>query len=610
MERLEDRRLMHADHDHTEAKALAAVYSEPAALAEVAAVQAAAVSTDPAIAGRWNTVASWNQEAVNAVMLPTGKVMVWNYTVNSTFLWDPVTDTYSTPSQPDWNTFCAGQSLLADGRLFVAGGHVAGAAKGTQPGDGAPDAGIYNPLNNTWTKLPPMNRGRWYPEVVTLGDGNALVLSGNTGYDGFGANGVPQMWNFATNSWKTYTQAKLTDFQYPRTFQAPNGKVFEAGPGSISRYFDPAGNGLWTVGPTTIDGNRLKGTAVMYDNGKVIIIGGASDNPNPPIASSEVIDLNQANPAWRKVDSMEFARKNINATIMADGSLLVVGGTTGVGTNNKDLPVLPAEIWDPDTEQWTTVASAAFPHWYHSTSLLLPDGRVLVMGGVDTTKAEIYSPPYLFKGARPTIGAAPFSVIYNQTVTVKTPNAADIRDVYMVRYGSATHAFNFDQGVEHLNFTRTADGTGLRVTTPPSGNDAVPGYYMMFIVNSQGVPSVSRIVHLGPTIIPVPRTTATASALAESTADTDGVAQHLAAPATGGSDSLPPKWKPFIGPLTLEESVRRFQENHPEAFDIAVAFAQHLASKARRSQLHDLAVAAQDILGDDLVAEIRSELKR
>jgi hypothetical protein len=153
-----------------------------------------------------------------------------------------------------------------------------------------------------------------------------------------------------------------------------------------------------------------------------------------------------------------------------------------------------------------------------------------------------------------------------------------------------------------------ADGTGLRVTTPPTGNDAVPGYYMMFIVNSAGVPSVSRIVHLGPTHIPVPRTTTTAMALAESTAEADGVSQHFATPDTASAAPVEAPVKPFIGPLTLEETVRRAAENIRAHLDWIVAFARQATSPARRAQLHDAAIAALDGFGDDLLAEIRSRL--
>lgn len=529
LERLEPRFLMHGAGDDIDDAATVAAFSDPAAVAALSATQSVGISAVPSVAGQWASVASWSTEAVHAALLPTGKVMVWNYTVNSTFLYDPVTNTYSTPAQPDWNTFCAGQSLLADGRLFVAGGHIEGADKGEQPGVGSAAAGIYDPFKNTWTSLPDMNRGRWYPEVLTLANGNVLVLSGGSG-NGLGNNGVPQIWDFATNSWKTYTGARLTDAQYPRAFQAPNGKVFEAGPEELSRYFDPAGIGKWSASAESLNGDRYKGSAVMYDNGKVIILGGSPESLDAPTKTVEVINLNQATPAWRQVASMAYPRKNFNATILADGTILATGGVFGDGGNNRNNPVLPAEIWNPKTETWTTVAPTASPHWYHSTALLLPDGRVLEMAGTSTRKAEIYSPPYLFKGTRPTIGNAPFSLVYGQNFTIKTPNAAGIQNVHLIRLGTATHSFNFDQGIERLTFTKTADGTGLTARAPANGNQAVPGYYMLFILNSSGVPSVAKIVHLGTTKITQPTV---ASTVAQSSSGETAIARGLATPSTG-----------------------------------------------------------------------------
>ena len=177
--------------------------------------------------------------------------------------------------------------------------------------------------------------------------------------------------------------------------------------------------------------------------------------------------------------------------------MLASGG--GSNSDGRDITnaVLPAEIWNPDTETWTTVDSLQNGRLYHSTALLLPDGRVLMAGGgalpgsiaVDQRNAEIYSPPYLFKGARPTITSAPGGVAYGSSFDVTTPNAAQIAKVSLIRSPSVTHAFDQNQRFQFLSFTH-----GRRARSPcrrpANANLAPPGDYMLFLVDANGVPSV------------------------------------------------------------------------------------------------------------------------
>jgi hypothetical protein len=278
---------------------------------------------------------------------------------------------------------------------------------------------------------------------------------------------------------------------------APNGKTFFAGEPPATRFFDPSGDGLW--GPTisrVLPLNRDYGSAVMYEPGKIIYIGGGQ----PPTNTAEIIDLNQASPSWRMTGSMAFARRHMNATLLPDGQIFVPGGTSADGFNNASGAVHTAEMWNPATEQWTTLTANAVDRMYHSTSLLLPDGRVLFAGsgegagGVNQRTYEIYSPPYLFKGARPTITAAPASVSYGQIFQVETPDAAIIQKVSMIRLGSVTHAFDLSQRFVSLSFS--AAGGQLSVTAPANGNFAPPGHYLLSILNGSGVPSVSKIVRI------------------------------------------------------------------------------------------------------------------
>jgi len=204
---------------------------------------------------------------------------------------------------------------------------------------------------------------------------------------------------------------------------------------------------------------------------------------------------------------MAYARRQLNATLLPDGKVLATGGTSGGGFNNATGTVFAAEMWDPATGTWSTMAGMQVPRLYHSSAVLLPDGRVLSAGGgrpaaageepaTEHRDAEIYSPPYLFKGARPTITSAPTTRLgYNQTFLVGTAEATSITKVTLIRLSSSTHAFNMNQLINNLNFSQ--GGGGLNVTTPLNSNLCPPGHYMLFILNGNGVPSVAKIIQIG-----------------------------------------------------------------------------------------------------------------
>jgi len=342
-----------------------------------------------------------------------------------------------------------------------------------------------------------MNAGRWYPTTANTSNGDAVVLGGSeiTGVE----NPLPQVWQNSGAGLRDLTSATRVVPWYPRMHLAPNGKLFMAGPEQTTSYLDTAGNGQWTNIAPRLFGYRDYGSSVMYDDGKVMIVGGS----DPPTSTAEIIDLNAVNPSWQFTGFMQFARRQMNATLLPDGKVLATGGTSSAGFSDATSPVLAAEMWDPATGQWSTMASMQVPRLYHSTALLLPDGRVLsagggrpatYSGGIDHWNVEIYSPPYLFKGPRPVITSAPSGLAYGQTFTVQTPDAANIANVTLVRLSSVTHSFNMNQRFNRLNFTK---GAGvLNITAPSNHNTTPPGHYLMFILNADGVPSIAKIVQI------------------------------------------------------------------------------------------------------------------
>ncbi|HXG90663.1 MAG TPA: galactose oxidase-like domain-containing protein [Vicinamibacterales bacterium] len=334
-----------------------------------------------------------------------------------------------------------------------------------------------------------MNAGRWYPTNTTMPNGDVLVVSGDI--DTSQVNPLPQVWQIATGTWRDLTTAQLSLPLYPFMFLTSDGRVFQAGPNQNSRYLDTAGTGTWTPVANSAFGLRDYGSAVMYDDNKVLIVGGGDPTTN----TAEVIDLNAATPAWRTVAPMAHRRRQTTATLLPDGTVLITGGSSANGFDNATGAVLPIEMWDPLTEQFTALAPMTAYRGYHSVAVLLPDGRVLSTGGDTTaTSAEIYSPPYLFKGARPTVTDAPAVVGYGKTFNVATPDGARITAVNLIRLTSVTHAFNMEQRINRLAFVATP--TGLTLSAPASPTIAPPGYYLLFALDLNGVPSVGRFVQL------------------------------------------------------------------------------------------------------------------
>jgi hypothetical protein len=231
---------------------------------------------------------------------------------------------------------------------------------------------------------------------------------------------------------------------------------------------------------------------------RVLVLGGSGDNPGDS-RSAEIIDLADPAPAWRRIADLSYSRVNTNAVLLPDGTTLVCAGIDGYkwGPNTASLA---AELFDPQTETWTVMASMSVMRQYHSVSVLLPDGRVLstgsVGGGGNNTTMELYSPPYLYRGPRPPVSSSPAAVGYGEQFVVSSPAACRIDQVALVRCTTVTHHTNTDQRCLPLAWQRHGH-CDLRVTSPANANLAPPGYYLLFLLDDCGVPSVGRFVRIG-----------------------------------------------------------------------------------------------------------------
>ncbi len=471
-----------------------------------AAVLVAPVASTPAHAdstsmGVWSAPFDIGGVAVHATLAHTGDVLFFQYYEGQRANGDTSlvrTWNYLTGAQADApfgyprDVFCAGHVVLPDGRVFISGGHDHTTVKGS--GVGINNADVYDPVTRRWTPAPPLGQARWYPTDVALPNGTALTFGGQA------RKGVPsstvESYDPVANTMTTLpTTASKNLSNYPRLHLMTDGTILKTGTASMAASFHPSTN-RWTNVASMNFGARFRSASVLLPGlHQVMMIGGATTEASAATNTVEILDTSQTVPTWRYTTPMNYRRVNANAVTLPDGKVLVIGGgSSGAYTG----PVTAAEMFDPTTQTWTVMASQLAGRSYHSTAMLLPDGRVLSAGqdhGAYATTAEIYSPPYLFNGTRPTTAAAPDNATYGQSLTIETPEAADITKVTLIRASSVTHEIDTDQRYVSLGFT-TSNST-VTASSPSNANIAPPGYYMLFLVNSSGVPSVASWVRIG-----------------------------------------------------------------------------------------------------------------
>ena len=460
----------------------------------------AVAAADPATQGQWTTPFDMGGVAIHATLLHNDDVLIFQYVEGAagvdhtswvgTWNWRS-NATQEAPFLYHRDIFCAGHNVLADGRLFVAGGHDHNTPKKQDP-IGVAEADLYDPIARSWTPVPSMQQKRWYPTNVGLPNGKTLVFGGHE------SPSVPshtvEEYDATTNTMRTLPATATKPMGlYPRMYLMANGKILRCGPQAGSLYFNTATN-AWTKAGKMLYGSRSRGTVTLLPGAQQVLTAGGGANGSPT-ATVEILDTSRATPAWRWTAPMTHARLLANSVVLPDGQVFVVGG--GRAFKYTD-PVFVPELFDPTTERWTLMAPHRAGRMYHSTALLLPDGRVLCAGqdsGTLQRYGEVFSPPYLFRGARPSITDAPATIGHGATLQFTSPEAADLATVVLIRPGSCTHEVNTDQRSVPLTFR--VSGTTVTADVPGSVDLAPPGYYMLFVVNRNGVPSVAPWIHVG-----------------------------------------------------------------------------------------------------------------
>lgn len=511
-----------------------------AVAAERRAVKRAADVSTRAEDGQWAPPQQMMVSAINTIVLPTGRVLVFgndprddNGVPNSAdaWTWSPADGSWKhvpPPVDPSTglpaNIWCAGHVFLPDGRLVVAGGNL------RYPiGDRLPSAGngwqglrrvyTFNPFTERWTEQPQMQHGRWYPTLVTLPNGTVLILGGldETGNETHNTQAelfTPSSAMDGVGTVQVKTSANRRVELYPHLFALPGDRVVMAGPGRGDTAMLNTTTFRWTDIPD-LPKARVWGSAVIdpYDAASgpqtLTMVGGyAMWDPATTTSDPEVYRLNLRNPAagFSSQPSMNQGRAHLNATFLADGTLMAVGGGAGESPQDGQYagPVFTAELRRPDGT-WREIPGQTQPRTYHSTAVTLPDGR-LISAGDDRSgmirPMEIYSPAYMSR-PRPAIADAPWGIAYGTTFTVRTPQAASIRRVALMAPASTTHANDMGQRYVYLAFRATGPDT-LQVTAPPSWGSVPSGYHMLLVVDQDDTPPVARWLRVG---VPAPPVT-------------------------------------------------------------------------------------------------------
>ena len=465
----------------------------------LAGASSTAVAQDLSESGDWNSApGTWLYHTVTAVHLPTAKnqILIWERTGNTAQLWNPADGSF-TGMGTSQLLFCTGHAGLPGGRVLVAGG-------GDHGGGDLTDANIFNILGpgDPWEPVTDMQLPRFYPTCTTLPDGRVLTTGG---FRGIGVD-FPEIFNPSDETWQSLPSAARGVGLYPFMFVLGGGNVFLAGANEpVSDVtsvlnLDCPGPAFWDdVGTNPLHGNYS--SAVMYAQDIVLISGG---EPGGVVTDETArFDFNQPIPQWEILPSpMVERRRHHDLVLLPTGHVLAVGG------ENDNGPVFDAEWFDPAAPipVWRRLAGMTHPRGEHSTAVLLVDATVLVAGDEDSAASgEIFSPPYLFSGnslaSRPVIGfvspRATYGADFRVIFAMDSPVSPDgVRMVTLVRLAAVTHGFDQNQRFVELDFD-VLDFETLNVTAPANSTRAPPGYYMLFLISTSGVPSRAEYIQLG-----------------------------------------------------------------------------------------------------------------
>ncbi len=516
-------------------------------------------TADQCADGRWDVLPTQNPvRSMHSVVLNNGKVLLIAGSGNSeeqfaagTFtsaVYDPVNGGYKVVPTPK-DMFCAGHVQLSDGRVLVMSGNKAYPVAGGHGYEGFKDSYVFDPVTETYSRTNDMNDGHWYPSATVMGNGDVLSFGGLR-EDSTGSV-TAELFSQAEQRWQPLWKVNQTWSYwglYPSMILMQDGRLFYSGshvfgnniPGTGAAVYDYAANTVTQIPGLQNKDQRDQSASVLLppaQDQRVLTLGGGNIDSNPDgNRLTDIIDLKAANPSYvagpplpqGTVDlgngpvpeTGAQGKMYVSAVLLPDGKVLETGGAL----HNRADPVFESSLYDPGTNTFDPVAADPQARGYHSSSFLLPDGRVMSTGdnpgnGTWNHNVSIYTPPYLFKGARPAITSVidtEWTYGETQRITVDRP----IAKAELIRPAAVTHSSDPNQRFVDLPLSVDGNNVDLNVTSNP--NLAPPGWYMLFAVDANGVPSVAKWVHLqGPAGL------AADSASAFSVSSGTGAAPHV-----------------------------------------------------------------------------------
>lgn len=474
-------------------------------------------TTGFAATGRWTTPASMPGRAMHATLLRDGRILLIAGSGNDwegqflpgtfeTHIWNPTTNTFTSVPTPS-DMFCSGHVTLPDGKILVQGGTEAYAGTPESVSyKGLKSSYIFDPATNAYTKTNDAIDGHWYPTLTKLETGDIWMAGG---YDeNGGGSTATELFSFADSRWLGRNEVPQTNRYlgtYPHMFLMADSRMLYTGghtfgdaqPGTASFIYDWRNALIGDIPGLRVPRLRDQAGSVLLppaQNQKFMIAGGGSTDYGGATNTVDIVDMNQANPAWTPGPNLPGSegRMYLNLTNLPDRSVLASHGATG----NRTGDVLRAAIYSPVSNTWAEVAGDPVGRNYHSSTLLLPDGRVVAIGSnpADNSyekRLSVYEPPYLFKGDRPTVTEAPADATYGQAFALGT--TGNVMSASLTSPGSATHQTDTNARLVDLPLS---GGAAKTATIPTNRALLPPGPYMLTVLDDKGVPSVARWINI------------------------------------------------------------------------------------------------------------------
>jgi len=428
------------------------------------------------------------------------------------------------------NLFCAGHCFMDNGELFISGGQYQTLLNPIL---------LFNPpsrFNHTFSKLGQFSQkesmwlGRWYPTCVELADGTVLIISGSWGLFGVKKLGPFNLVHNKLHSYNRDTGLKVMQtlpFKvdlYPYGCLLPDGRVLVHSE-RTTRFYHPQTN-QWEKLPNSNKlleistkhefsrTNPYQGASVLLPllpdddipySAKIMVAGGPSKEhqeiEDDATNAVEILDLSESDPSWDYTTNMNSNRILCDAVLLPNGMVLVINGCSKGKSDAADPPVLEPDLYDPKTKSWTSLNPLKIGRRYHATALLLPNGKVMTAGtdrewnviDEDLYDVEVFTPPYLQGKIGPLISNVQSELTIGQEFKIECPQSNEIKSIALIKPGSTTHSLNTDQRFVGLEITNTTQNfVSSKIPTNP--NLVPKGYYMLFVMDSDGTPSKAKFV--------------------------------------------------------------------------------------------------------------------